>query len=75
MDPNCNYDGIDGISLRDESYEEAKPIIKQAFEEGYTNAVIDDGFMVFKQEIPGSEHFDNVEDMLAFAVSEWWWTQ
>ena len=72
-DYKCNYDGIDGISLRDEPYGgEVREIIKQAFGEGYQHVAIDDSFMMFKEEISESEHFDDVEDLLDFAIDEWW---
>lgn len=75
-----------GISLRDESLEEATPIIKAAFEAGYVYSNIDDGFIMTRHPVeeepqskergwtPVSESVRHAtpESMLQAAFIGWW---
>jgi len=75
---NCNYGGLDGFSVRDEPWEEAKAVLSKAWNAGYRNLVIDDSVMLLEEPADPSGEFDpniqvsSLEDALEQAHENWW---
>ena len=53
VNPDATVDGVPGISLRDEPWEEAEKLIIEAWMAGYCAMHIDDGVLLYK---PNVEH-------------------
>ena len=70
----CNYDGFNGLSFRNEDYGVVKPLLLKAYDEGYTCWVVDDSFMVFKPNaMPNNAKCAaTYQDLLTAALDNWW---
>lgn len=84
MEPNAVVNGVPGISLRDEDWDVAQSLIREAWEAGYHGMHFDDGLLMFKeyrQSIRLLESDSNaqtytdlkdVEMALSTAKEVWW---
>lgn len=73
---------FDAISIRDEAWEEAQSIIKQAWDKGYRTLVFDDGILLMKEDttvlkssgIKGDQEPQTFAELsqLIDACSAWW---
>ena len=73
----CNYgeNEIPGISLRDQPWDEAKPLVQEFYGMGYRYYVMDDGFMMFKEPVEDDwyeYHLADTEDGMLEAATNWW---
>ena len=73
----AEYDGVECLSFREESFEEIHDTLKEAYMAGYTYVLVDDAFMMFKEQVEDSIWIASAGTVdfhghLEEAAMEWW---
>lgn len=60
-----------GVSCRDEEFTEAFTILSNAWRQGFVYFIVDDSFMLFKEQIEGAQRVNL--STLAQTMKDYWW--